>query len=204
MVRFINCSENELIVVTHCVTWLTCSNNTIYTSTHIQAPTCVWGGLKAMRLTACTNRYSFTVFISPVQLYGIWQINPVSSRLSSVHTQMVLFCLFTALQVVTWVRCYAISSNIFISPSDLCRFTASNLEHPARFDRRKTRPQFTLWVKQLISVTGTVCTMGTHALRVLRGVVDLSRRSHVQWRGHRWSQVTHWVKHWRPKSWLIK
>lgn len=123
---------------------------------------------------------------------------------SHLSTQMVLYSSLTALQVVRWVACYSISSNILslarFPPRDLFRYTASNLDHPARFESKRRARNSSIGLQRLIAVTGTVCTMGTHALRILRRVVDLTGRSHAQWRGHGWSHVTHWVKHGRPKS----
>lgn len=49
-------------------------------------------------------------------------------------------------------------------------------------------------------VTGAVSAVSTHALRILGGVVDCTRRSHRYSRGHRWSHGTHRVVHWRTKS----
>lgn len=67
---------------------LTSSNNNLFTHTHRLQPRRV------------TPRGAQLIFISPVQLYSIRQINPVSSWQSSVHTQMVLFSSVAALRVV--------------------------------------------------------------------------------------------------------
>lgn len=115
-----------------------------------------------------------------------WSFSVYSQHCRWLHESDVMLC-----QVVTFSFPLVISVNLQHQIwSILPDLTEERHEHSS------------IWLQQLISVTGTVCTMGTHALRVLRGVVDLSGRSHVQWRGHRWSQVTHRVKHWRPKSWL--
>lgn len=67
--------------------------------------------------------------------------------------------------------------------------------------RRATSNNSTTSLRPLIAMTCSMCSMGTHALRILRGVVDLTWRSHAHWRGHRWGHGTHVVKHWRAKAW---
>lgn len=59
-------------------------------------------------------------------------------------------------------------------------------------------------VQQLFAVTRPVCTMSTHALRILGGVVDCTRRSHCHRRGYRWGHRTHGMKHRRAKTWVGK
>lgn len=66
---------------------------------------------------------------------------------------------------------------------------------------RKEKSRGLISLRQLIAMTGAVRSMGTHALRILGRVVDLTRWSHAHGRGHRWSHRTHGVKHWRPETW---
>lgn len=53
-------------------------------------------------------------------------------------------------------------------------------------------------------MTGTMSSVSTHALRILGGIVDCTRRSHCYSRGHRWSHGPHRVEHWRTKTCVSK
>lgn len=159
----------------------------------------VWSALLCLK--------SFKTLSSGVQM-PFWllfdNLQDPGCRLS--RHRWCLFTSFTALQVEYLKKIITKKPNCFLCdvllPDVAFGFTASLQCVLTRLNtrRRATSNNSTTSLRPLIAMTCSMCSMGTHALRILRGVVDLTWRSHAHWRGHRRGHGTHVVKHWRAKA----